>query len=103
MKLHFPHSYELSEATDRVRALTDYWSKRYGITTEWNGSQATVAGKVRGVNFNGNIVIDEAALNADLKVGFLAEKLGGKSYVERKIKEYLSPENDLEELRSRID
>jgi hypothetical protein len=37
-----------------------------------------------------------------MKVGFLAERLGGRSYVENKLRDYLNPANSIESLRARI-
>lgn len=40
-------------------------------------------------------------LTGEFKVGFLAEKLGGRAYVERKLGEYLDPKISLEDLKAR--
>ena len=84
----------LSEALlqlERAKALTGYWSAKYGVKTEWSGSTGRVSGKVRGVKFNGTVRIEAGRVSADIKAGFLAEKLGGKKYVEGKIEDYLNP------------
>ena len=41
-------------------------------------------------------------LTADIDAGFLAERLGGKAYVEGKVNEYLDPKQTLEQLKARI-
>jgi len=102
MKFEFQHGFEQQEALDRVRALTDYWSIRHGVNVEWKGNVATVAGKAKGISFSGHFVVDEKMLSASMKVGFLAERLGGRSYVEGKLRDYLNPANSLETLRARI-
>ena len=101
MKITYPHSFSADEALGRVRALTDYWSKKYGVSISWNKHSADVRGKVRGMSFSGVIQIEDALLAANFKVGMLAEKLGGRAYVERKLGEYLDPDQTLDTLRAR--
>jgi hypothetical protein len=100
MKFEFPHSLSEDEALARVQALTTYWGK-YGVNADWQGRTARIKGKVKGISFEGTMEIRARVLAADMKVGFLAEKLGGRAYVERKLGEYLDPRKSLEELRAR--
>ena len=100
MKLQYPHAFTPEEAQARIRALTDYWTK-YGIQSSWNGDSAQISGKVKGVSFSGTLRLAPGALTGEVKVGFLAEKLGGRAYVERKLAEYLDPKITLTELQSR--
>jgi len=102
MKLDRTHSFSQEEAVARVRALTDYWDTRHGTHTDWQGSTARIKGKVKGLSFDGTFSIDERHLVAEVKVGLLAEALGGRGYVERKLTDYLDPARTLEELRRRI-
>jgi hypothetical protein len=102
MKLDLPHTFSVEEAVARVRALTDYWDTKYGSRTTWTGSGAKISGKVKGISFDGDFRLEAARLLAEVKVGFLAEKIGGKAYVERKLTEYLSPSASLDELRARV-
>ena len=101
MKIERPHSFSKDEAVGRIRALTDYWQNSYGIRTDWQGDTARVKGKVKGISFDGTFTVTDRQLEADVKVGFLAEKLGGRDYVERKLADYLDAKNTLEELQAR--
>jgi hypothetical protein len=101
MRLERKHRFTDDEALSRLRALTDYWGARYGVQTDWTGSKARISGKVRGVSFDGTIDVSGGAMVADMKAGFLAEKLGAKGYVERKLDDYLDPAKPLESLRAR--
>lgn len=101
MRLERPYAMADEEALDRAKALTDYWSAKYGVRTTWTGSSARIDGNVKGVRFDGGIEVRGGRLVADIKAGFLAEKLGGKKYVEGKLDVYLDPKNGLEELRRR--
>ena len=102
MKLSKSHSFSLQEATDRVKALTAYWDSRYGSHTDWSGNSAKVSGKVKGIKFNGTFTINDRELRAEVKVGFLAEKMGGKQYVEKKLADYLDPSVTLEALQAKV-
>lgn len=97
-------SYDLSDedTLERMRALTDYWARKHGVRVEWRGSTVTIAGKVTGVKFEGTVRIGGGAIHAEMNAGFLAEKLGARRYVERKLDDYLDPGKSLAELRARI-
>ena len=102
MKFEKQHGLEQNEAVVRLQALTDYWFAKYGVDTRWDGSVGTLKGKVRGVKFEGTVRVEQYRLSTDIKVGFLAERLGGKKYVQGKIADYLNPANSLESLRARV-
>ena len=101
MVLDRQHNFEYEEALDRVRALTTYWHVKYGVQSRWNDATASVEGKVKGVKFKGNIRVEPKRIFADIKAGLLAEKLGGRKYVEDKLVEYLDPQISLESLKAR--
>jgi hypothetical protein len=102
MKMEKMHRFSQEEAQARVQALTDYWDTRYNTQTIWTGNRATINGKVKGISFEGSFSIESDRLVADVKVGWLAEKIGGKAYVERKLMDYLSPGVTLEELQAKV-
>jgi hypothetical protein len=91
-----------AEAIERLQALTDYWAAKHGLQVAWDGSEGQVSGKVKGVKFSGVIKVGEGRATADVKAGFLAEKLGGRQYVEGKFTDYLDPKHQVTELRARI-
>lgn len=100
MKVDLTHSFSKDEAVARLQALTSYWSNRYGVKSSWNGDSAHVAGKVSGVKFEGEFTVQASRVVGDVRAGFLAEKLGGKRYVEEKIAQYLDPKTSLESLKT---
>ena len=102
MKIDRAHAFTQDEALARLQALTDYWKKKYGVDSRWNGATATINGKVKAVSFKGTVKVEAQRLLADIDAGFLAEKLGGKAYVEGKVNEYLDPKQTLEQLKARI-
>lgn len=106
MKLEKTHGFADDEAIARIRALTDYWDTRHGTRTSWSGNSAHIKGKVKGIAFDGTFRLESGRMVADVSLGrgmgWLAEKVGGKDYVERKIADYLSPDVTLEALQARI-
>ena len=102
--MEFERRYELAEedALARLHALTDYWSAKHGLDIRWNGGDVALNGKVKGVRFDGTVRVGEGVIRARVKANFLAEKLGGRAYVSRKLDEYLDPSQSLEELRARV-
>lgn len=102
MKLEKQHTFSKDEAVERLRALTDYWSTKYGINTRWDDNRANIKGKVKGIPFDGSITVHDSLLTGEVKTNWLAEKMGGRTYVEGKINDYLNPGVSLEELQARI-
>ena len=101
MKVQRTHNFDKEEARGRLEALTHYWSSRYGIASRWSGDTVHIAGKVKGITFEGDIQVNDKDIAGDVKAGFLAEKLGGRQYVEQKLQEYFDTANTLEKLRER--
>ena len=102
MKFERLTSLPSAEVLERLKALTDYWNKKYGIAGTWSGNTLRLKGKMMGVSFDGTVAVGEGRLDANVDAGFLAEKLGGKKYVEGKLDAYLDPARTLEALRARI-
>jgi hypothetical protein len=103
--LEFDRHYTLSDtdALARAHALTDYWEKKHKLTVTWrNEREVHLSGRVMGVKFDGLVRIGDGKIRAEMNAGFLAEKLGARAYVERKLDDYLDPARSLAELRARI-
>jgi putative polyhydroxyalkanoate system protein len=91
MKIERKFSFTADEAKQRMQALTDYWHTKYGVKTDWNGNTGRTQGKVKGISFDARVDVAEKQLTCEADVGFLAERLGARSYIERKLDEYLDP------------
>lgn len=102
--MDFHRSYDMpeAEAIERLRALADYWIAKHGVNITWEGPVAHLDGKVKGVKFKGHVDCAGGTIDAEMKANFLAEKLGGKLYVGRKLDDYLDPKNSVDALRARI-
>jgi hypothetical protein len=102
MRLQRRYELDDEEVLDRARALTDYWSKKHGVRADWRGTDVHLAGRVLAVKFDGVVRIGGGLISAEMNAGFLAEKLGARGYVERKLDDYLDPKKTVAELRARI-
>ena len=102
MKIQQPHSLSQEEATERMKSLTLYWDTKYGTRTTWDQHTAHIKGRVRGIKFDGTFRVEQHQLFGDIKVGFLAERIGGRGYVERKLQQYFDPNTSLETLQAKI-
>jgi hypothetical protein len=102
--LKLERRYELAEedALARAHALTEYWSRRHGVNVEWRDGEVSLWGRALGVKYDGVVTIGNGLIRAEMNAGFLAEKLGARGYVERKLDDYLDPAKSIEELRARI-
>jgi hypothetical protein len=84
------HAFSRSDARERIVQLLDYWTTRFGVRASWAGFRVFLVGQVWGIDFRGLFEIGEhevAALAVD--PGFLRQR--ASSYVEQKLKKYLSP------------
>ena len=102
MKIQQPHSLSEEDATARMKALTLYWDTKYGTRTIWDETHARITGRVRGIKFDGTFDVQQRQLSGDIKVGFLAERIGGRGYVERKLAQYFDPNTSLETLQAKL-
>lgn len=99
----YPHGLSQKEAIARVQALTDYWDAQYNTCTEWNGHIGTISGKVLGLSFLARFTIDLGRLHGELKVSFIAVKMGGRKYLKRKLDHYMNPQVPLDDLRAVVE
>ena len=92
MKIDRNHSFSLEEARSRLEALTTYWRTKYGITPQWSGNTLRCKGSVKGIDFDATMDVAEKAIKCEAEVGWLAERLGARAYIEKKLGEYLDPQ-----------
>ncbi|MEM9068678.1 MAG: polyhydroxyalkanoic acid system family protein [Myxococcota bacterium] len=100
MVLDSPYDCDDAEALERMLALSAYWDRKYGVRMNWEGSTATLDGRTKGVKYKGIVKVGAGRVYAEIDAGFLAEKLGGRKYVEKKVRQYLDPQKTVAELRS---
>ena len=88
------HAFARAEAVARLSYLLAYWKKRFQVTNEWRGDRVFVSGSVYGIQIQAMFAINDTRI-----VGFAHDpgwpwRGQVQSYVDRKLKKYLSPTYD---------
>ena len=65
IKFEVPHGLPHADAKARVEALLGYWSRKYGVKSNWAGDTATLAGKVMGFSFDTTLTVGASNFNID--------------------------------------
>lgn len=88
------HAFALAEAIDRLGYLLSYWKKRFNIQSEWRGNRVFLTGAVYGVKVQAMFEISETAVTGFARDPGWPWRGQISSYVDRKLKKYLSPTYD---------
>ena len=98
MKFEQAQSLGKDEARRRIEALTDYWHNHYGVAVTWTGESAHLKGSVKGLNFDANLVVRDASVDAQGSDPGLLLKVATTTYLKRKLGLYLDPAKTLQDL-----
>jgi hypothetical protein len=91
MKFEVPHTLPKDEAKKRITQLADYWSSKYGITCNWNGDTAKIAGKAMGIAISADLQVTDRTVGGEATdPGFLFRDKA-KKYLTEKFTRYLDP------------
>lgn len=99
-KLNFevPHSLPKDDAQKRIEQLTQYWGIKYGVKSSWNGDQATVFGKVMGVQIDAVLRVHADKVGGEASDPGLLLRGQAKKYLTGKFSAYLDPKKSLADL-----
>ena len=97
------HRLGKDEAKQRIEALTQYWGRKYGVATNWNGDSVDFKGKVMGVSLDGTLRILDDKVSGDATDPGMLLRGQAKKYVERKFATYLDPGKTLPEIQKAED
>lgn len=101
-ELSAPHSLELSDARERLKALGEYLSNKYGLTVKWTGEdEASVSGGYLVVTISGSLRVTSTAVTFTGKDPGMLWRGKAKDYLLRKLGKYLDPKIPLSELPRR--
>lgn len=96
LKLTVGHAFELSEARERVGYLLAYWSRRFGVESEWHGDRVFLTGQVFGVDVRAVFTVEERVVRAKAFDPGTVFASAAQRYVSRKLRKYLHPTYDEE-------
>jgi hypothetical protein len=91
MKIDRRHTFSIEEVRSRLEALISHWQTKYGVKPQWSGNTLRCKGSVKGIDFDARMDVTEGIIKCEADVGWLAERLGARAYIERKLGEYLDP------------
>src|SRR5688572_11945737 len=98
LKFDVPHSLPKAEAKKRVEALLAYWNKKYGVTAQWSGDQAKLAGKAMGISIDANLEITDSRVGGEAPDPGMLLRGQAQKYLTRKFSSFLDPGRSLEQL-----
>lgn len=98
MKLEIPHALDKDEAKKRVEALLGYWSKKYGVTSSWNGDAASFKGKAMGVTIDGNLTVAAGKIGGEATDPGMLLRGQAKKYLEKKFNTYLDKSKSIADI-----
>jgi hypothetical protein len=102
MELEHRHSFGHDEARERVRALTDYFSNKHGMSVAWTGPDtAKVVGKYTVVTIDADVSVQDGRVHVKGKDPGFMWRLPAKKYIESKLEQYFDRSKVLEELPRR--
>jgi len=101
-ELSAPHRLELSEARERLHALGEYLTNKYGLKIAWTGEdEASVSGSYLVVTISGNLRLTSTNVTFSGKDPGMLWRSKAKDYLLRKLEKYLDPSVALGDLPRR--
>ncbi len=94
LKLTVGHVFERSEARARISYLLEYWSKRFGVQSEWRGDRVFLTGTVWGVEIKAVFTVKERSVFAMAYDPGTVFASAAQGYVTKKLRKYLHPTYD---------
>ena len=102
MKLEIPHSLSLDDAKARVQALLDYWSRKYGVKSQWAGDKATFAGKAMGITIDGYLTVASKGVAGEATDPGMLLRGQAQKYLKKKFTDYLDPKKSLTDVQGEV-
>lgn len=96
LKFEVPSTLTIEDARKRVEALLSYWNRKYGITSAWEGTKASMKGKAVGVTIDGNLEVKADKISGEASDPGLLLRGQAQKYLTRKFAEYLDASKSLE-------
>lgn len=98
IKFEVPNSLPLDDAKKRVEALLSYWNRKYGVSSAWEGVNATMKGKAVGVTIDGKLAVEPTRIAGEASDPGMLLRGQAQKYLTRKFAEYLDPKRSLEDI-----
>jgi Putative polyhydroxyalkanoic acid system protein (PHA_gran_rgn) len=95
-RLHFKvkHQHSREQARARTQYLFDYWKKRFGVVSKWEGDHAVASGNIMGISFTAWVEVTDSSVGGEsTDPGFFTRGIA-YAYIESKLKKYMHPNYD---------
>lgn len=94
LKFKVPHGHSREEARARTQYLFDYWKKRFGVVSRWDGDHAVASGNIMGISFTAWVEVTDSTVGGEsTDPGFFTRGIA-YAYIEKKLKKYMHPRYD---------
>ena len=72
----------------------DYWKKRFGVTSRWEGDRGVATGNIMGIAFTAWFEVTDTTVGGDCTdPGFFTRGIA-YAYIDKKLKKYMHPNYD---------
>lgn len=102
LKIDVPHTLTHEDAKARVQALLDYWTRKYGVKTNWAGDKATFAGKMMGITFDGHLTVSPRGVGGEATDPGMLLRGQATKYLTKKFATYLDPAKTLADVSGEV-
>ena len=92
--LKVEHHFTRADARERVTQLLDYWSRRFGVKSEWRGYRVFLTGRVLGIDIKALFDVTDHDVLALASDPGTVLRGSAERYVDKKLHKYLSPTYD---------
>ena len=100
MTLEHRHSFSADDAAARLRALSAYWGRKYGLRFDFTENRATAVGEVKGVKIHAEVRLEAGVVRVTADDPPLLMRALAKAYVAGKLSHFLDPKIPIEKLRA---
>ncbi len=91
LKFEVGHGFDRSVAKVRICQLLEYWTRRFGVKSHWEGDRVKLAGHLFGVDFRARFDVGDTAVDGETTDPGTVLRSSARTYIEKKLKKYLSP------------
>lgn len=94
LRFKVTHAHTRAEARARLQYLFDYWKKRFGVASKWEGDHAVASGTIMGISFTAWVEVTDSSVGGEsTDPGFFTRGVA-YAYIEKKLKKYMHPNYD---------
>ena len=86
-----PHQLSVEKAHERVQQMLDYWHRRFGVQSKWEGERVAVKGSIFGMDIDATFEVRADEVDAQAADPGWLWRDRAVDYTTKKLKKYLHP------------